>query len=195
MRITSHILKFTNRLLLPSPYTTSLEMLFLSRLSQLVFFQKEILLLQNKMILDHKSSLLALNPFLDENGVLRVGGRLENATILVDRKHPIILHRHSQLINLLVQNVHKEYFHANPSFIIAHIQSRYWVHGRLNRTVKKIINNCLWCIRMKAKTMEQLMSDVPTERTHISRPFAYISVDFAPAHSRFDARIIDRTNF
>ncbi|XP_025262223.1 uncharacterized protein LOC112637218 [Camponotus floridanus] len=37
------------------------------------------------------SKLLALNPFIDEKGLLRVGGRIQNSKMTFEFKHPIIL--------------------------------------------------------------------------------------------------------
>ena len=36
-------------------------------------------------------TLAALNPFIDDNGVMRVGGRLQNSHLSFEEKHPIIL--------------------------------------------------------------------------------------------------------
>jgi len=41
--------------------------------------------LMEKGSLSNKSSLLSLNPFLDENQLLRVGGRLENSDLTFDQ--------------------------------------------------------------------------------------------------------------
>ena len=38
-----------------------------------------------------KSKLWKLDPFIDENGVLRVGGRMKKSTLNNASKHPIIL--------------------------------------------------------------------------------------------------------
>ena len=38
-----------------------------------------------------QSSLFKLDPFVDEQGLMRVGGRLESSTVPYDVKHPIIL--------------------------------------------------------------------------------------------------------
>lgn len=50
----------------------------------------------------HKSSRLkTLSPFIDDDGILRVGGRLENAKLSYDQKHPMLLpgdHNFSKLI-------------------------------------------------------------------------------------------------
>lgn len=47
--------------------------------------------------LSNKSRLLLLTPLIDNNGLLRVGGRLKNAMIDYDEKHPIIIPHSSHI--------------------------------------------------------------------------------------------------
>ena len=51
-------------------------------------FQDEINALLNDDVITNQM-LLCLDPFLDENMVLRVGGRLKRSTINYYEKHPI----------------------------------------------------------------------------------------------------------
>ena len=37
------------------------------------------------------SSLFRLDPFLDEDGILRVGGRIKRANVPLQVKHPVII--------------------------------------------------------------------------------------------------------
>ncbi|GBM69442.1 hypothetical protein AVEN_165464-1 [Araneus ventricosus] len=45
--------------------------------------------------LNSKSKIISLSPFIDENGLIRVGGRLKNASISMDQKFPIHLPKKS----------------------------------------------------------------------------------------------------
>lgn len=38
-----------------------------------------------------KSKILPLDPFVDEKGILRVGGRLKRAAVSFEVKHPVLL--------------------------------------------------------------------------------------------------------
>uniref|UniRef100_A0ABD2W7T1 DUF5641 domain-containing protein n=1 Tax=Trichogramma kaykai TaxID=54128 RepID=A0ABD2W7T1_9HYME len=49
------------------------------------------------------SRLAALNPFIDEYGLLRVGGRLQNATIEEEHRHPILLPSYHHVTDLIIQ--------------------------------------------------------------------------------------------
>lgn len=55
-------------------------------------WQEEIKQFKSKRQISAKSHLLHLKPFLDENGINRVGRRLKNAeSITIFQKHPIVL--------------------------------------------------------------------------------------------------------
>jgi len=61
-------------------------------------FAEEIKKLKNNSPIN-KDTLANLNPFLDENGLVRVGGRLQNSQLSFGQKHPVILpNRHSDRI-------------------------------------------------------------------------------------------------
>ncbi|XP_043502763.1 uncharacterized protein LOC122524513 [Polistes fuscatus] len=56
-------------------------------------FTKDIQSLKSKGQIMSSSRLRFLSPFLDENNLLRTGGRLKNAPISFESKHPIILEK------------------------------------------------------------------------------------------------------
>ena len=49
-----------------------------------------------------KSRFMTLNLFLDENQILRVGGRISDAAIAYDFKHPVIVPQDHHLSRLLI---------------------------------------------------------------------------------------------
>ncbi|XP_018375981.1 PREDICTED: uncharacterized protein LOC108769466 [Trachymyrmex cornetzi] len=61
------------------------------RLVQSEVFAEELRCLRNKGMLPRKSKLIPLAPFLDEEGLIRVGGRLRHAEIAQCKKHPIVM--------------------------------------------------------------------------------------------------------
>ena len=52
------------------------------------------------------TSLCKLNPVLDGEGILRLGGRLENGDVSYDAKHQIILPYRHHVTNLIIQKYH-----------------------------------------------------------------------------------------
>ena len=66
---------------------------------------------QRNQTIKRYSSLYRLDPFLDDDGLIRVGGRIKRARLSFTTKHPIILPRESHVTNLLVQSCHTNVNH------------------------------------------------------------------------------------
>ncbi|XP_035207286.1 uncharacterized protein LOC118182107 [Stegodyphus dumicola] len=77
------------------------------------YFPQELSYLKTSRELKGVSSrVIQLTPFLDEEGVIRVGGRLKNANIPENSKHPILLPKEGHVTNLIVTHYHVNYLHA-----------------------------------------------------------------------------------
>lgn len=79
---------------------------------QKVYFQSEITALKQNQRLLTTSKMLTLNPFLDTDNILRVGGRLHHSSVSYQQKHPIILPAKSHLTWLIVNKAHLETLHG-----------------------------------------------------------------------------------
>ena len=66
---------------------------------------------RREVVTDKKSQrrtrLYRLDPFVDSDGILRVGGRLRRAEFEFGEKHPIILPRNDHVSKLVVVNIHR----------------------------------------------------------------------------------------
>ena len=127
--------------------------------------------------LARKSKLLSISPFLDEKGLMRVGGRLSKADIPTSAKHQIILPDKHPVVQLLIRQYH-EISHFGTEYVLSAIRQRFWiVHGRLS--VKQIGRGCMVCKRRKAKPNEPFMSALPSFRVEQGNPpFFKCGVDF-----------------
>lgn len=76
------------------------------RQAQQTYLGKELKLLQNQQSVSPGSELPSLNPYLDEDGLIRVAGRLRNSKLPFRRKHPIIIPRESSICKLLIDQAH-----------------------------------------------------------------------------------------
>ncbi|GFW70838.1 integrase catalytic domain-containing protein [Trichonephila clavipes] len=65
--------------------------IYLMKQVQLSSFYKEIRAMQNGDDFCNKSKILNLSPFLDDKGIIRVGGRLKHSRLPYSSKHPILL--------------------------------------------------------------------------------------------------------
>lgn len=142
------------------------------------YFSTEIEDLVKMGKVQKKSVLTSLNPFVDHEGLLRVGGRLERATITENLKHPIIVPAKSHFTDLLIADTHQKTLHGGPQLMLNYLRSRYWVLNAKNRT-KFYVRNCVSCVRHAARIREQLMGQLPKARVTASRPFYQSGVDYA----------------
>lgn len=122
--------------------------------------------------------LMPLNPFVDESGLLRVGGRLKNSDLNFEQKHPIILPSENHVTKLLIIHEHQRLCHAGTHLLLANLRQKYWPLGG-RRYTKKVIYQCIVCFRFRAKNHHQLMADLPPSRVTLSRPFLKTGVDLA----------------
>ena len=62
---------------------------------------------QHNLNLEKCSSLYRLDPHLDANDIIHVGGRLRRANMPEVSKHPVIITRRSHITNLILQYCHQ----------------------------------------------------------------------------------------
>jgi hypothetical protein len=152
------------------------SMLIILKNVQYQAFSTEIKELEGGRQVSKKSRLISLNPFLDDSGLIRVGGRLRNSGAHSDVKHPIVLPK-CEITELIIQAEHISLLHAGPQATLASLRQRYWpMSGR--SVVRRIIHNCLKCFRANPTTSSQLMGDLPKDRVQPARPFLNSGVDF-----------------
>ncbi|XP_071057047.1 uncharacterized protein [Onthophagus taurus] len=141
-------------------------------------FSSDINELNTKGGLSTSSKLRSLSPFLDSNNILRVGGRLKNADIPYDFKHPILLPKDCPLTRLIVWQEHNRHFHAGASTTLAAIRQSFWpISGR--NTVRRVLQSCIVCYKYSPKHVQLKMANLPETRTAITLPFQCTSLDFA----------------
>lgn len=148
------------------------------RLSQSMSFEHEIRLLGQGKYVSKKSKIHTLNPILDDEKILRVGGRLVNAQIPFDMKSPVILMQTCNLARLIVLDAHLRTLHGRNVLMLNLIHQRYWIIGA-KHLVKKVIRLCKPCFSQQAKPTAPLMGNLPQCRVQPSRPFLSSGVDYA----------------
>ncbi|XP_055846848.1 uncharacterized protein LOC129912570 [Episyrphus balteatus] len=141
-------------------------------------FSSEIEILNNFKELPSRSKLISLSPFLDQNNVLRVGGRLSYSDLSFNEKHPIILCKSHRVTKLIVEYTHTHYLHAGVSLMFTILKQNYHIIGCRN-LLRKTIHDCVKCFRQRKTSSTQFMSDLPVERVRFSRPFSKVGCDYA----------------
>lgn len=120
-----------------------------------------------------------MDPFIDENGLVRVGGRIRQAAFPLELKHPRILPKRSHITDLIIVHFHQKVACHQGRGITHNAvrQAGYWiVNGR--STVSRAISKCVICRRFRGRPLTQKMSDLPEERVTETAPFHYSGMDF-----------------
>ncbi|KAM8702090.1 hypothetical protein ACLKA7_004951 [Drosophila subpalustris] len=75
-------------------------------------FPAELKMLQRYNTVDRKSSISSLSPVLGSNGLMRVGGRLEQAPLPYNAKHQILLPYNDPIVKMLLRELHEDNMHC-----------------------------------------------------------------------------------
>jgi len=110
----------------------------LVRIIQSKYFKEEIHSLTKHHSIKKCSPILRLSPFLDENRILRIGGRLEATNLPYTAKHPILLPGHHPFSHLIVKHEHKRHLHVGAQATLAAIRQNYWITSARN-IVRQIV--------------------------------------------------------
>ena len=140
-------------------------------------FADEIDHLREGRMVPKGSSLFKLSPFLDESGLLRVGGRLQMSDYTYNEKHPIILPK-GHVSTLLVTFQHQLLKHAGVSSLLTSLRNNFWIFG-VRVTSKKVCRECVLCQRQDARACSQIMAPLPSDRINRSHPFSVVGLDHA----------------
>lgn len=144
------------------------------------FFANEIKCLKNGKSVSKKSKLYLLNPFLDQDEIIRVGGRLNNAENMQrDKKNPIVLPANTHFTKLVFSHEHIKLLHAGPQALLASVREKYWPLGGRN-VAKKTVHKCISCFRTKPATYQPILGNLPAPRIEVANhAFLTSGVDFA----------------
>ena len=87
------------------------------RSSAVTEYSDELNALRNGKELPPWSKLLLLQPFVDANGILRVGGRWNLLLETYDKRHPVILPRKHPFVVLLIRSENLRLLHAGHKLV------------------------------------------------------------------------------
>ena len=121
--------------------------------------------------------LFSLRPLLDDDGLIRDGGRLQHSSLDSSSIHLIVLDHHSPIIKLMLCQLHCDAHHAGLSTMMALLVESYFVPGA-KKLCKSISRSCVTSQRVYLKTATQLMGQLPAACTNPTPPFQSTGVDF-----------------
>ncbi|KAI3378452.1 hypothetical protein SNEBB_011348, partial [Seison nebaliae] len=134
---------------------TAIEIIW--RENQKASFPDELEDLGLKKSVGKKSQIVSMNPFLDERGLMRMGGRLENARgVDYETCHPVILSR-TGAVDLMVLDIHARLNHAGP--------------------LTTLVECRRVCRRFQAAPFDPPQPPLPAERVRLDKPFSITGCD------------------
>jgi len=87
-------------------------------------FGPELNSLNNNKEARISSQIFSLHPFIDQNQILRVGGRLQNYNTRFEIKHPIILDK-GNVSSLIIEEAHNQTLHGGIHLMRTYVQKKY----------------------------------------------------------------------
>lgn len=161
-----------------TPQDTQRATIYWAKSTQAAYFNHELQQITNNQTLPAHHAFHRLTAYLDNQGVLRVGGRLAHSQLSYSAQHPIILPRQSPLTTLIISNAHLRTFHGGTQQTLAEIRQSYWIIGG-RASIKAHILRCMRCARQRGTRAQQLMGQLPQARARPSRAFQHTGVDYA----------------
>lgn len=130
-------------------------------------------------IKENKKSFKNYPPlFIDENNLIRCGGRLEFAQLTYNEINPKLLPYKSKFTELVILDAHNKSYHCGTSYVLAKIRLEYWIEKGRTLT-KKTIKKCYKCKRIKAKPYcVPEFPPYPENRVNALPAFSYVGVDY-----------------
>lgn len=158
---------------------------------QSIYLEDEIARIRGK---GHTKKLkfTKLDPFLDEKGILRVGGRLTNSPLNFDQKHPVLLPKCHIITDLIIRSYHVKNYHAGIQTTLYATRQKFWIPDGKNQ-IRNIINKCVSCFRVNPLFTEYKMGNLPSVRTTQARPFLNVGIDYCGPFQIKEKKFRNRT--
>ncbi|XP_029340892.1 uncharacterized protein LOC115033071 [Acyrthosiphon pisum] len=88
-------------------------------------FIMELTSLSRQQNIRTNCQLAGLNPFIDEKGILRIGGRLKHSELGYNMKHPIIIPKNHSFATMIINQVLLHNLHSSLSVTMTLLRQRY----------------------------------------------------------------------
>lgn len=128
--------------------------------------------------LSPSSSLWGLTPRMDQVGVLRIAGRLNNLPFADHVKHPIILDRRSKLAKRVALDSHTRLCHGGVQMCTQYLRNKYWIPG-IRILLRSVVYHCKECALHRQNAGQQFMAELPAIRLQPTPAFQNTGVDYA----------------
>ncbi len=151
-------------------------LLLLSKRAQQRRFSGLIAQIRNNELVS--KSFRPLAPFLDKEGLVRVGGRLRHAHMSFEAKHPVLLPRDHPFTRRLIEQVHQDNLHPGLNTVQNLLRQQFWILST-RRAIQSVLSRCIRCFRLRPKAYTPYMGDLPSFRISQLKCFSHATLDYA----------------
>ena len=113
-----------------------------------------------------------------DQGLMRVRGRLQEADLSHEEKHPIIVPSGHKYVRLLILDRHLRACHGGVQQTLHTLRERFWI-PRGRQIVRKAIHDCQTCKKFCTTPLEEEAAPLPKARVRQRPPFSAVGVDLA----------------
>ena len=125
------------------------------------YFEKGISASRNSKSISKQSSIYKLDPFLDEKGILRVGGRIRKSILEYDL---VLLPREGRITSVIMKYHHEKVAHASRGITINELTSHGYCIINCTNAVKSMISKCADCRQFRRKICHQKVGQLPLDK-------------------------------
>ena len=147
------------------------------RLLQQEKFAEELKSLKAEKEVPKNNKILQFSPFKDQQGLIRAQGRIGKSQLSFKTKHPILSYWKHNVVELFLQNEHKNSHHEGTEHVRNIVQQKFWILG-IRNALRLIRNKSIRRRKGRAQTLTPVMAELPTERLDASIAFGNVGVDY-----------------
>ena len=157
-------------------------------------FRPQMALIKESKALPKTDNLVPLSPVIDQDDMLRVGGRLSQSDFPPDVKNPILLPPKHPITQMIIGHFHLSVKHQGRVLTQGAIRQGGFHILSGSRAIKMFLADCVLCRRIRGKPSEQMMAPLPKERLETLAPFDHVGIDFFGPYFVHDGRNTRRSN-
>ena len=154
-----------------------------AKIAQQTCYKDEIKALRSAKCVNRTSNIATLNPVLDSQELLRVGGRVTSGPTLRVTAQPLLIPKGHHIAALLITHIHRSCGHLGREHVLSKLREKFWI-PQARVLIRSILRRCLTCKRLNARPLTQKMAPLPTSRTSVYEPpFTHTGMDlFGPLY-------------
>ncbi len=148
--------------------------------AKIIWFRNEQSVINDKYF---KQLQYNLGAYKDDDGVIKLKGRLEHSDLNIDAKFPVLIPKRCGIENLIIRDAHARVLHYGRKDTLNEIRSEYWlIQGRAR--VTSFVHRCNLCRKFDGKLLKKLpAAPLPDYRVQCCDPFTNVGVDYlGPIH-------------